>query len=47
MQGAGGRIKGEGDLAFAQVLDHILGTGLIPDVGAAAGAVSAVLRQAR
>ena len=40
VRGAGGWIIGEGDLAVAQVSDHILGTGLVPDVGAAAGAPS-------
>ena len=38
VQGPGGRIISEGDLAFTQVPDHILGTGLITDVDAAPGA---------
>ena len=38
VQGSGGWIVIEGDQALAQVPDHILGTGLIPDVDAAAAA---------
>jgi hypothetical protein len=38
VQGSGGWIISEGDQALAQVPDHILGTGLIPDVDAAAAA---------
>ena len=41
-QGGGGRDIGEGDLAFAQVRDHVFGAGLVPGVEAAAGAPPAL-----
>jgi hypothetical protein len=41
VQGAEGWIVSEGDLALAQVPDHIFGAGLVPGVDAAAGAPSA------
>jgi hypothetical protein len=39
-QGADGRVVGEGHLALAQVPDHILRTGLVPDVDTAASSPS-------